>query len=243
MTALLEARGLSRGFGHVRALDAADFDIGAGEVVGLIGDNGAGKSTLIKALSGSLEARLRADPRRGPGGAPRVAAAGERARHRGRLPGSRAGAAPEPDAERLPRPRDPGEGRAGPARLHGREGDAQAGGRLVQGASAPPSARSPRPWGRCRVVSGRASPSPGRSPGPARSSSWTSRRPHWAWCRPRTSSSRSSGCATRASPWCSSATRCRTSSTCATASRCCGSGTASPPTTRRTRPSRPWWVP
>jgi simple sugar transport system ATP-binding protein len=55
MTALLEARGISRSFGHVRALDGADFDIEAGEVVGLIGDNGAGKSTLIKALSGSLE--------------------------------------------------------------------------------------------------------------------------------------------------------------------------------------------
>ncbi len=55
MTALLEARGISRSFGHVRALDGADFDVEAGEVVGLIGDNGAGKSTLIKALSGSLE--------------------------------------------------------------------------------------------------------------------------------------------------------------------------------------------
>jgi simple sugar transport system ATP-binding protein len=55
MTALLEARGVSRSFGHVRALDRADFDINRGEVVGLIGDNGAGKSTLIKALSGSLE--------------------------------------------------------------------------------------------------------------------------------------------------------------------------------------------
>jgi simple sugar transport system ATP-binding protein len=55
MTALLEARGISRSFGHVRALDRADFDVNPGEVVGLIGDNGAGKSTLIKALSGNLE--------------------------------------------------------------------------------------------------------------------------------------------------------------------------------------------
>jgi simple sugar transport system ATP-binding protein len=55
MTALLEARGLSRSFGHVRALDGADFDVSPGEVVGLIGDNGAGKSTLIKALSGNLD--------------------------------------------------------------------------------------------------------------------------------------------------------------------------------------------
>ena len=55
MTPILEARGLSRSFGHVRALDNADFDINAGEVVALIGDNGAGKSTLVKALSGNLD--------------------------------------------------------------------------------------------------------------------------------------------------------------------------------------------
>ena len=55
MTPILEARGLSRGFGHVRALDGADFDVRPGEIVGLIGDNGAGKSTLIKALSGNLD--------------------------------------------------------------------------------------------------------------------------------------------------------------------------------------------
>jgi simple sugar transport system ATP-binding protein len=55
MTPLLEARGLSRSFGHVRALDNASFDVGAGEVVALIGDNGAGKSTLVKAVTGNLD--------------------------------------------------------------------------------------------------------------------------------------------------------------------------------------------
>jgi simple sugar transport system ATP-binding protein len=55
MTSLLEARGLSRSFGHVRALDNASFDVGAGEVVALIGDNGAGKSTLVKAVTGNLD--------------------------------------------------------------------------------------------------------------------------------------------------------------------------------------------
>ncbi|MDQ1739638.1 MAG: simple sugar transport system ATP-binding protein [Pseudonocardiales bacterium] len=54
-TPILEARGISRSFGHVRALYNADFDILPGEVVALIGDNGAGKSTMVKALTGNLE--------------------------------------------------------------------------------------------------------------------------------------------------------------------------------------------
>ncbi|GIH14268.1 ATP-binding cassette domain-containing protein [Rugosimonospora africana] len=52
---LLEARGLSKTFGHVRALQDANFSAGAGEVTALIGDNGAGKSTLVKCLSGAQQ--------------------------------------------------------------------------------------------------------------------------------------------------------------------------------------------
>ena len=52
-TPLLEARGIKRRFGHVRALDGADFRVYPGEICALIGDNGAGKSTLVKILSGA----------------------------------------------------------------------------------------------------------------------------------------------------------------------------------------------
>lgn len=48
----LRLRGISKSFGAVRALYEVDFEVYAGEVVGLVGDNGAGKSTLIKVISG-----------------------------------------------------------------------------------------------------------------------------------------------------------------------------------------------
>jgi fructose transport system ATP-binding protein len=51
---VLEARGLVKRYGHVTALDGADFELLPGEILAVIGDNGAGKSSLIKALSGAL---------------------------------------------------------------------------------------------------------------------------------------------------------------------------------------------
>jgi simple sugar transport system ATP-binding protein len=48
----LEARGIVKRYGNVRALDGASFTVFPGEVVALIGDNGAGKSTFVKTLSG-----------------------------------------------------------------------------------------------------------------------------------------------------------------------------------------------
>ncbi len=55
-TPILELRGISKRFGAVQALSGVDFEVYAGEVVGLVGDNGAGKSTLIKIISGVYQA-------------------------------------------------------------------------------------------------------------------------------------------------------------------------------------------
>jgi len=52
---LLEARGLCKSFGSVRALIDVNLDLYPGEVLGLMGDNGAGKSTTVKILSGALQ--------------------------------------------------------------------------------------------------------------------------------------------------------------------------------------------
>ncbi|WP_309573405.1 ATP-binding cassette domain-containing protein [Deinococcus sp.] len=51
---VMEARGLVKRYGGVTAINGANFELRAGEILAVIGDNGAGKSSLIKALSGAV---------------------------------------------------------------------------------------------------------------------------------------------------------------------------------------------
>src|SRR5688572_22366258 len=54
MQEVLVARGLSRSFGAVRAVEDVSLTVHAGEVVGLLGPNGAGKTTTLRMLAGIL---------------------------------------------------------------------------------------------------------------------------------------------------------------------------------------------
>jgi len=52
MSTLLQAKGLSRRFGGVLALDNLDLSINRNEIVGLIGPNGSGKTTFFNVVTG-----------------------------------------------------------------------------------------------------------------------------------------------------------------------------------------------
>ncbi|HET7409134.1 MAG TPA: ATP-binding cassette domain-containing protein [Paracoccaceae bacterium] len=51
---LIAARGLTRSFGGLTAVDGLDFDLPEGEVRAVIGPNGAGKTTFVGLLCGRL---------------------------------------------------------------------------------------------------------------------------------------------------------------------------------------------
>ena len=51
---LLQLSGVNRRFGGVVAVNDVDFEVEAGEIVGLMGANGAGKTTLFSMIAGNL---------------------------------------------------------------------------------------------------------------------------------------------------------------------------------------------
>jgi len=53
---LLAVRGLESGYGRLAVLHGIDLEVGAGEIVALLGSNGAGKSTFAATLSGIVPA-------------------------------------------------------------------------------------------------------------------------------------------------------------------------------------------
>ena len=52
---MIEADRLTRRYGDFLAVSDVSFQIGQGEIVGLLGHNGAGKTTIMKMLTGYLE--------------------------------------------------------------------------------------------------------------------------------------------------------------------------------------------
>ena len=54
MTAVITARGLTKDFDRVRALNGLDLTVGTGEIFAVLGPNGAGKTTLLGILEGYL---------------------------------------------------------------------------------------------------------------------------------------------------------------------------------------------
>ena len=68
---MIQAEGLVKHYGEVRAVDGVGFQVRRGEIVGFLGPNGAGKSTTMKMLTGYLypdagQVAIGGDPIDGP---------------------------------------------------------------------------------------------------------------------------------------------------------------------------------
>ena len=55
MNAIIQARGLTRKFGHLTALERLNLEVAPGEIFGLVGPDGAGKTTTLRLFSGLLD--------------------------------------------------------------------------------------------------------------------------------------------------------------------------------------------
>src|SRR6202161_2597457 len=53
-TAAVDAAGLVKTFGQLRAVDGIDLHVGQGEIFGVLGPNGAGKTTMLRMLATML---------------------------------------------------------------------------------------------------------------------------------------------------------------------------------------------
>ena len=55
---MISVSNLTRQYGHFTAVDGISFDVGPGEILGLVGPNGAGKTTTLRCLSGIIAPTL-----------------------------------------------------------------------------------------------------------------------------------------------------------------------------------------
>jgi ABC-type multidrug transport system ATPase subunit len=94
VTAVLTTRALVKRYGKLRAVDAIDLDVQAGDVYGFLGANGSGKTTTVRMVlglvlptSGEIELLGERMPRAGRRVLPRVGALIEGPAHYGHLSG------------------------------------------------------------------------------------------------------------------------------------------------------------
>ena len=51
---MIAVRALTKLYGSFKAVDSISFDVGPGEVLGLVGPNGAGKTSTLRCLAGIM---------------------------------------------------------------------------------------------------------------------------------------------------------------------------------------------